>query len=79
MPRIEHLYAYVIADKDEDDEGIPAILSDTGLWMPLVGADKMRTDSIRFQAQLLANDFKKPIKLIRSTGIEIVEVIQPDG
>ncbi len=79
MPRIEHLYAYVVADKNEDDEGVPAFMDSGGFWMPLMGADRMRADSIKHQAQLLANKSGKPIKLIRSTGIEIVEVINPDG
>lgn len=79
MPRIEQLYAYVVADKDEDDEGIPAFLSADGLWIPLMGADKLRADSVRHQAQLLADKHNKPVKLIRSTGIEIVETIKPNG
>lgn len=78
MPRIEHLYAYVMADKDEEDEGVPAFLGPGAVWMPLIGADKMRTDSLRHQAQLLANMHGKQIKLIRSTGIELVEMIKPE-
>lgn len=77
MPRITDLYAYVIADKDDDDEGVPAFPSMSGMMMPMMGADQERAASLRRMAQEMATASGKPIKLIRSTGIELVETIEP--
>ena len=76
MPRITELYAYVVADTGPEDEGVPAFIDPlTGAWMPLMGADRERADSLRPMALDLAKAQGKPIKLIRSTGIETVEVL----
>lgn len=77
MPRIVELYAYVVADADEDDEGVPAFVGLDGSWMPMMGADMERAEQLRSRAQFWATESGKPIKLIRSTGIEVVEVIEP--
>jgi len=77
MPRINELYAFVIADKDEDDEGVPAFTGANGMLYPMMGADIERANSLHNMAATLARTSGKPIKLIRSTGIEIVETIQP--
>jgi hypothetical protein len=78
MPKIEELYAYVLADKDENDEGVPAVrLGETVL--PLMGADMERmVGRLREVAQSEANRTGKEIKLIKSTGIEVVETIRPE-
>lgn len=77
MPRIAELYAYVVADKDDDDEGVPAFIGKGRTWIPLMGADAERAASLHDMAQSLATAHGKPIKLIRSTGIEVVETLQP--
>ncbi len=81
MPRVEELFAWVIADTGPDDEGIPAFTPPAmpNTLMPLMGADRARADSFREAAQMFANIKGKPIKLIRSTGIEVVEEIQPNA
>jgi hypothetical protein len=78
MPKITELYAYVATDKDENDEGVPAIrLGDTVL--PLMGADmEHMVGRLREVAQSEANRTGKEIKLIKSTGIEVVETIRPE-
>jgi len=76
MPKITELWAYVLADKDENDEGVPAMQAG-GAWRPLVGADRARAESLRPAAQRIAREYDKPLKLVRSTGLEVVEVIQP--
>lgn len=76
-PRITELYAYVIADTGPDDEGVPAFLGPNGIWMPMMGADRERAEQLRSRAQLAATAAGKPIKLIRATGLEVVEVIEP--
>lgn len=77
MPRITELYAYVMADTGPDDEGVPAFLAADGVYMPMIGADFARAESLHEMAVKLAADSGKPIKLIRSTGIEVVTVIEP--
>jgi len=76
MPKIEELYAWIIAEKDDNDEGVPAIAVDN-MVMPLMGADIARADSMRAIAQTLADDRGKEVKLIKSTGIQIVEIVKP--
>jgi hypothetical protein len=76
MPKIKELFAWVIAAKDEDDEGIPAINTPIGP-LPMVGSDVERAASFRQHAQLAADHHGKPVRLIKSTAIEIVEIVQP--
>lgn len=76
-PRVTELYAYVAADADPDDEGVPAFLNADGQWMPMMGADLDRARSLRPMASAMARASGKPIKLVRATGLEVVEVIDP--
>jgi hypothetical protein len=76
VPRITELYAYVVAEAD-DDEGVPAFLSLENAWIPLMGADRGRAEQLRYQAQLVADTKGKPVRLLRSTGLVEVEVIRP--
>jgi hypothetical protein len=78
MPRITELYAYVVADTGPDDEGVPTLNTLIGP-IPMMGADIARAHSLRDEAVLIANHFNKPVKLIRSTGIEVLEIIEPRG
>ena len=45
--------------------------------MPMMGADMERAEQLRERAQAVADMYGKPLKLIRSTGIELVETIEP--
>lgn len=76
MPKITQLLAWVIEEKP-GDEGVPAIGTPSGYIMPLMGADAPAAESVRQQAQQVANHARKPIKLMRSTGLEVVEVLEP--
>lgn len=76
MPKITQLYAWVVADKDENDEGVPAFAMGE-MVMPLMGADIQRAADLRDTAQDCADQINKPIKLLRSTGLEVVEVLEP--
>jgi hypothetical protein len=78
MPKVTELYAYVMADKDENDEGVPA-MTVAGNVYPLMGADLPRIKSLRPFAQALANEQGKEIKLLRFSQMEIVEMVKPDG
>ena len=76
MPKITELYAYVVADSGPDDEGVPAFMTGS-TFMPMMGADMERAEQLRGQAQALADTYGKTVKLVRSTGIELVETIEP--
>lgn len=78
MPRITELYAWVVADSGPDDEGVPAFMDPlTGTWLPMMGADMERAESLREHAVGIARTFGKQVKLVRSLGLETVEVIEP--
>lgn len=83
MPKITELYAWVIADKDENDEGVPCVATPPPLppgVMPLMGAAVERARSLRVLAQMAADMRGKPIRLVRSRGeLEVIEVVQPRG
>lgn len=78
LPRITELYAYVIADRSPDDEGVPAMNVGGGA-LPLMGADLGRATSLRKYAQEIADHFGKPVRLLRSTGLEEIDVVEPRG
>ena len=76
MPRIDKIYAYVAADPGPDDEGITATyLGNT--WMPMIGADKARMDSLREIAQQMADAQGKSIKLLEFSVRRELETIEP--
>jgi hypothetical protein len=54
----------VAADKDEDDEGVMAFKTDTG-WMPMVGADIGRVQSLKHFARALAEKTGKPYRVLK--------------
>lgn len=77
MPKITELYAWVVADTGPDDEGVPAMMAPNGMHYPLMGADMAAAEGWRPYVATLAQDLGKPVKLIRSTSIEVVETIDP--
>jgi len=72
--RIEEMYAFVAEDKDPDDEGVVGFMADTG-WMPMVGADMARAESLKPIAQNIARTTGKKIKLLRFTNREELGLI----
>lgn len=78
MQKITELYAWVVADDGNGSEGVPAVKMPDGMIMPLMGADMPRAESIRELAQQSANYAGAPIRLVRSTGLEIIETLEPE-
>jgi hypothetical protein len=76
MPRIDQIFAFIVADAGPDDEGIAGFLSGQG-WLPMVAADSGRVDSLRAIAQRIANQ-GKPVALVKFSVREVVEVIGPE-
>jgi hypothetical protein len=77
MPRVNEMSAFVVADTGPEDEGITAFCGPDGVWHPMVGADMARVNSLREQAQRIADVTGKPIKVLRFTTRGEVEVIAP--
>lgn len=66
MPRIEEMYAFVAEDSNPDDEGIVGMNTGSG-WLPLVGADMARVESLKPIAKNIAAMTGKKVKLIYFT------------
>ncbi len=75
--RIEELFAYVA--EETDGEGVVAFQGPGGVWLPLVGADVARKDSLRAMAQHIADESGKRIRLLRFSVREELVVIEPKG
>jgi hypothetical protein len=74
MPKIESMYAFVVEDTAPDDEGLIAQTVGS-MWMPMVGADMKRIDSLRPVAAAIGKQLHKRIKLVKFTNRQEVEVI----
>lgn len=74
MPRIDEMYAFVSLDAN-GDEGVCAHFSPSYGWMPLVGGDMSRVESIRPLAVNIAKQSGMKITLVKFTGRTEVEVI----
>lgn len=75
MPKITEMFAFIAEDAGPDDEGIIGFTTPTG-WMPMVGADMKRVDSLRPIAAGVAKDLGKRVKLIHFTNREELEEIR---
>lgn len=66
MPKITQLYAFVMTDKDSDDEGIMGMRSQvTEDWMPFVGADMSLIETIKPIADRICKQTGKTYKILR--------------
>lgn len=74
MPKIDEMYAFVVEDSGPDDEGIIG-MNTKGGWMPLVGADMARIESLRPIARNIAYQLGKPVKLLHFDNRKELEVI----
>lgn len=76
MPKIETIYAFISTEEGPNDEGVVAFkVGNT--WMPLVGADMKRIDSLRPIAKQIAEVTKKRIVLAKFTLRQDMEEIVP--
>ena len=76
MPRIDEMYAYISTDADENDEGIVGF--HTGKeWIPCVGADMDRMNSLRPMAEMIATKENMTLLLVKFSTRTELEVIEP--
>jgi ribosomal protein S27AE len=77
MPRIKTVWAFVVVDPKDGNEGIISMTSATGLTMPLIASDRVRLDSLRPYAQRVANKLGVPVQLVEfQTRVEL-ETLEP--
>ena len=74
MPKIDAVYAFISTDEGIDDEGVVAWKFGAA-WMPLLGADKARVESLKPIAKRIAQITKKRIVLAKFTVREDLEII----
>ncbi len=72
--KIDEMYAF-IATEDDGQEGICAFQIHGGMWMPMVGADLARMESLRPMAEKIAKATGKQIEVIKFTNREHLEMI----
>lgn len=74
MPKITEMYAFVVEDTGPDDEGVIGMQSEEGdqgkIWLPLVGADMARVESLKWLAAGIGKQCGKKVKLIHFTNRE---------
>lgn len=75
MPKINEIYAFIAVGTDPSDEGIVAWKFGDS-WVPLVGADMARIESLRPLAQNLARTVDKSIILTKFSLREDLEEIR---
>jgi hypothetical protein len=73
-PDIQELFAFI---SDDNGEGVAAYLGPDGIWMPMVGADQARVDSLRPMAQELAKMSGVKVTLARFSTRENIEDFEP--
>lgn len=72
---IETMYAFVATEAD-GSEGLCAFKAPDGSWMPMVGADEARLDSLRPIAKDIAARAGRSVRLVRFSHREELETIR---
>jgi len=69
--KIEEMFAFVA--EDETGEGVIGMTMPDGMWMPLVGADMARAESLKKHAKEIGRVSGKKITLLKFTTRETIE------
>ena len=79
MSRVEDIYAFVVEDSGPEDEGVIAIQAISRelaiTWLPLVGADMARVNSLRPLAQGIGRRLGKKVTLVHFSNRQDLETI----
>ena len=70
--RVTMLHAFLCRDNPENDEGLVSMCVG-GVWFPLIAADERRLESLRPQAQAIAEKEGKRIELVRFVRGQVLE------
>lgn len=76
MPKITEMYCFAAYDKDENDEGIPSIMTVFGPF-PLFGADVDRIETVMPKAQEFADATGKSLRIYKFTQKEQIGEVNP--
>jgi hypothetical protein len=76
MPKVTEIFAFIAEDTGPDDEGVAAALMGNN-WVPLLGADMARIDSLRPLSEQIAQSTGKQVRLLKFSHREEMEVIEP--
>jgi hypothetical protein len=74
--KITALFAFVCTEAD-GSEGVPAFTTTDGLVVPLLGADEARIYSLRPMAQVISDISRRPMRMVRFTGMEVIGEVKP--
>ena len=72
--RIDEIFAFVSEDA-EGHEGICGFRAPDGSWLPMVGADKERVDTLRPIAKIVSEQTGMRIKLLKFSRRSFIEEI----
>lgn len=75
--KITEMFAFVVTDED-GSEGIPSFTIPFEGTMPLLGSDMARIDSLLPLAQQMSDLYKKEIRLVKFTNMELVKTLKPE-
>jgi len=75
--KIETLYAWVASEPD-GGEGLAGFLGPEG-WMPLIGADLARIESLRHVAEDVARVTGYPVALKSFSTVTVIETLGKNG
>jgi hypothetical protein len=75
LERIDHIWAFV--SFDDGGEGVCAAPMGGLGMVPLIAADPARVESLKPIAAHIAKSFGKPVRLVKFTSREEIEVYQP--
>ncbi len=77
MPKITEMYAFIVCDKDENDEGIIGKRIN-GSWFPFTVANLSLMEKLKPEAQEMANSLNRQIHIVKFTVREEIETINPE-
>lgn len=74
--KLDKLFCFM--SEDENGEGVCGFKTEEG-WMPMVGGDMQRVNSLTEMAQYISNRTGKPIHLLEFDARKHVKTILPNG
>ena len=73
MPRIDAVWAFLAVDKETGNEGVCGVRSIEGQWLPAIGADLKRVESLKPAVRTLADVHGVKIRLVKFSQREVIE------
>ena len=74
MPKVIELYAFVVQEgPDPENEGIIGELAPNGTWVPFIGSDMKRVESLIPRADQIAVETGRPYKILKFKLDQVIE------